>query len=97
MEDEVRWAYIICGKSAAMMEQEIGKWRNYECTSPAPRDYPAGRMEKGRNRNSISLGNRVVLSPARPKYDLDELLAAAHPEMQHDELDWGDPVGEELW
>ncbi|BAY21941.1 transcriptional regulator/antitoxin, MazE [Calothrix sp. NIES-2100] len=42
-------------------------------------------------------GNKIILSPARPKYTLDELLKDITPDMQHDEVDWGEPVGEETW
>jgi antitoxin MazE len=42
-------------------------------------------------------GNQIILSPTRQKYTLDELLKDAVPEMQHDEVDWGEPVGEESW
>jgi antitoxin MazE len=41
--------------------------------------------------------NRIILSPAKPKYTLDELLKNATPEMQHDEVDFGEPIGEEIW
>lgn len=41
--------------------------------------------------------NRIILSPVKPKYTLDELLKNATPEMQHDEVDWNEPVGEETW
>lgn len=40
--------------------------------------------------------NKVVLSTAKPTYTLDELLKNATPEMQHDEVDWGE-LGEESW
>ena len=47
---------------------------------------------------SISIeGNKVVLTPLRPKYNLDELLEGIAPDMQHGEIDWGEPVGEEAW
>ena len=47
---------------------------------------------------SISVeGDKVVLSPARPKYNLDELLKEATPDRQHDEIDWGESAGEETW
>ncbi|MBF2064875.1 MAG: AbrB/MazE/SpoVT family DNA-binding domain-containing protein [Calothrix sp. C42_A2020_038] len=41
--------------------------------------------------------NKIILSPARPKYNLDELLQNVTPDMQHDEIDWGEPAGEESW
>jgi antitoxin MazE len=42
-------------------------------------------------------GNKIILSPARPKYTLDQLLQDVTPDMQHDEMDWGETVGEESW
>lgn len=41
---------------------------------------------------------RVVIEPVvAPAYDLDELLAAMTPETFHDEVDFGKPVGKEIW
>lgn len=42
-------------------------------------------------------GNKIILSPAKPQYTLEELLKNATPDMQHDEVDWGEHVGEESW
>jgi antitoxin MazE len=42
-------------------------------------------------------GNRIILAPAKPRYTLDELLKDVTSEQQHDEMDWGEPVGEERW
>jgi antitoxin MazE len=42
-------------------------------------------------------GDKIVLVPERPKYTLQELLKDATPEQQHDEIDWGEPQGEEVW
>ncbi|NET58640.1 MAG: AbrB/MazE/SpoVT family DNA-binding domain-containing protein [Symploca sp. SIO2E6] len=41
--------------------------------------------------------NKIILSATQPKYTLDELLKDVTPQMQHDELDWGESVGEESW
>ncbi|PSF32500.1 AbrB/MazE/SpoVT family DNA-binding domain-containing protein [Aphanothece hegewaldii CCALA 016] len=47
---------------------------------------------------TISVENdQIILSPAKPKYTLEELLKNVTPQMQHDEVDFGDPVGEEIW
>jgi antitoxin MazE len=32
-------------------------------------------------------GNKIILSPARPRYTLDELLKDVTPDRQHDEVD----------
>ena len=43
-------------------------------------------------------GGRVVIEPiATPVYDLDELLAQMTPDNLHEEVDWGPPVGKEVW
>ena len=42
-------------------------------------------------------GNKIILSPARPRYNLDERLQDVTPDMQHNEMDWGEPAGEESW
>ncbi|ALF54009.1 MazF family transcriptional regulator [Nostoc piscinale CENA21] len=34
-------------------------------------------------------GNKIILSPAKPKYTLDQLLQDITPDRQHDEVDWG--------
>lgn len=39
----------------------------------------------------------VVVTPARPKYRLDDLMAQFKPEHRHGEADFGGPVGEEDW
>ncbi len=42
-------------------------------------------------------GDKIILSPARSKYTLDELLKEVSSDMQHNEVNWGEPVGEEDW
>jgi antitoxin MazE len=32
-----------------------------------------------------------------PRYTLDELLDQVTPENRHDETDWGEPQGKEVW
>ncbi len=41
--------------------------------------------------------NKIILSPVKKEYDLEELLKNATPDMQHDEIDWGESVGDERW
>lgn len=40
--------------------------------------------------------SRIIITLTKPKYTLDELLKNATPEMQHDEVDFGEPVGAEI-
>jgi antitoxin MazE len=41
--------------------------------------------------------NKIIISPKRPKYTLEELLAGVSPEDFDGEYDWGEAVGEEIW
>lgn len=44
----------------------------------------------------VSQGSLVV-TPTRPKYRLDDLMAQFKPEHRHDEEDFGGAEGEEEW
>jgi antitoxin MazE len=80
-----------------MITQKIAQWGN----SLGVRLPQAIAQEIGLKAGTIitisTEGNTIVLSPAKPKYTLQELLKDAKPEQQHDEIDWGEPKGEEIW
>ena len=40
---------------------------------------------------------KVVISRKRRKYRLDDLLDQITPENRHELVDWGPPVGKEVW
>jgi antitoxin MazE len=43
-------------------------------------------------------GGRVVIEPLPgPAFDLDDLLASMNPETFPDDVDFGAPVGDEVW
>ncbi len=43
-------------------------------------------------------GGRIIIEPVKaPVYDLDQLLSQMTPETFHDEVDFGPPVGQEVW
>jgi len=42
--------------------------------------------------------DRLIISPVKkPKYTLDELLTQITPESLQDEIDFGEPLGKEMW
>jgi antitoxin MazE len=46
----------------------------------------------------VSVDNgAIVIRPSRPRYSLDELVRRIRPKNRHDEEDWGDHVGHEVW
>ena len=41
---------------------------------------------------------RIIIEPvSKPSYDLDALLASITPENTPDEVDFGAPMGQEIW
>ncbi len=40
---------------------------------------------------------RLIISPVKTKYSLDELLAQITPENQQNEIDFGQSTGNEVW
>jgi antitoxin MazE len=41
---------------------------------------------------------RIIIDPViKPEYDLATLLADMSPESFHEDIDFGKPMGEELW
>jgi antitoxin MazE len=42
-------------------------------------------------------GDRLIIEPMRPRVSLAELLDKVTPENRYDLVDWGPPVGKEVW
>ena len=41
--------------------------------------------------------SRGVIRVERPRFTLEELVAQITPENTHEEIDWGEPRGSEVW
>ncbi len=78
------------------MDTKIQKWGN----SLALRIPKAYADQMGLSLNSpvkISLENERLIIESLPRPQLADLLADVTPENIHDETDWGDPTGNEVW
>jgi antitoxin MazE len=79
------------------MRTQVSKWGN----SLGIRIPKAYAEEMGLSEGStveVKLsGRKLVLTPARPEYALEELVARITPQNRHGETDWGEPVGKETW
>ena len=76
----------------------VKKWGN----SLAVRIPAAVAQDLGLSENSsvqiVSDGIVATIQPKkRKKRSLDELVAAISPNNIHEAVDWGDPVGKEIW
>lgn len=80
------------------MEGHIRKWGN----SPALRIPVAVMSEAGLEidtpvRVFVEAGRVVIERSTQVHYSLEELVAGITPENVHGEVDFGEPVGKEIW
>jgi antitoxin MazE len=52
-------------------------------------------LQSGSPVDVVAEGNRIVISPRRPRYTLEEILANVTPEIR-EAFDWGPDVGREV-
>jgi antitoxin MazE len=80
------------------MKTQISKWGN----SLAVRiPKPAADAAKLRSGDTLDLqvegSGAVRIRKVRREHTLQELVRRITPENRHTEIDWGKPVGKELW
>lgn len=80
------------------MLTKISKWGN----SRALRIPKQLAVEAGLDFGSeveilVANGQLRIVPPHAPSYTLEELVAQITPENRHGEVDWGPPVGKEIW
>jgi antitoxin MazE len=80
------------------MVVHVKKWGN-----SASVRIPASLMGAGALRIDQAVevsveGGRIIIEPVAPaRYDLEQLLDGMKPETFHEEIDFGGPVGQEVW
>jgi antitoxin MazE len=77
------------------MKARIARWGN-SLGVRIPRDI-AGRvgLTEGTQVEIEAKGDRVVISPTRPRYRLEDLLVGMTPKEMRKAFDWGPDVGRE--
>lgn len=55
------------------------------------------RLEEGAEVEMAVEDGRIVVRPRPPRYHLDQLVEGITSENRHDETDWGEVQGEEVW
>ena len=79
------------------MRTAVSKWGNsLALRLPRKLAVDAGLSEGTRVELRVADG-ALVVTPARPRYTLSELLAETRPEHAHGEVGWGPPRAEEAW
>ena len=79
-------------------ESTISKWGNSLAVRiPLSIAKQAGIVEGDSVKMALGRDGAIVLRPARPSYDLSDLVGRITPKNRHRETDWGPAVGEESW
>ncbi len=77
------------------MKVQVAKWGN-SLGVRVPKDIAAKvGLNEGAAVEIEAKGDRIVISPTRRTYTLDELLVGMTPDAMHEAFDWGADVGRE--
>lgn len=80
------------------MEVVIKKWGNSAAVRIPAAVFDAAKFALDQTVDVRAEDGRVVLEPvAKQEFDIDKLLAGITPENIHAPVDFGKPVGREVW
>lgn len=80
------------------MRTQLKKWGNSASVRIPARVLAAASMQIDQEVEMREEDGRIIIEPiAIPSYDLEHLLAAMTPETFPEDIDFGAPVGEEIW
>ena len=79
------------------METQIGKWGNSLAVRIPLAFVREAQLQEGTTVDVRVSEGRLIITPIRRKYRLDQLVVGITPENRHAETDWGEPVGNEAW
>ena len=80
------------------MRLQVKKWGNSASVRIPASLMAAARLEIDQTVDVREDNGRIVIEPVRkPVYKLEELLAEMDPDTFPDLVDYGPPVGKEIW
>ena len=83
--------------SPESIRAQIVGWGNSQALRIPRVMLDALQIREGDEVEMIVENGRLTVRPVHPKLTLEALVAAITPENCHKELDWGKPVGKEVW
>jgi len=75
----------------------IAGWGNSPALRLPRAMLDALQLREGDEVELIVERGQLIVRPLTPRLTLESLLAAITPENRHKEIDWGKPVGNEVW
>lgn len=80
------------------MRLHVKKWGNSAAVRIPASIIEAASMHIDQAVDVREEAGRIVIEPiSKPVFDLTELLAKMDPKTFHDEIEFGPPVGKEVW
>ncbi|WP_158808315.1 AbrB/MazE/SpoVT family DNA-binding domain-containing protein [Beijerinckia sp. L45] len=80
------------------MQVRVKKWGNSASVRIPTSIMAAAALSIDQAVDVREEGGRIIIEPvAAPTYGLDELLARMTPDTFQDEIEFGPPVGSEVW
>jgi antitoxin MazE len=85
-------------KVDTFMTTQLSKWgHSLALRVPKAAANSAGLREGDKLSVTVEQEGVLVIRAVRRKYSLDQLVAGITKKNRHDEIDWGRPVGKEVW
>ena len=79
-------------------QTRLAKWGNSLAVRIPHSVAREAKLNEGDSVNlSLTEEGGIILSPARRRYTLDELVSKITSRNRHAETEWGPPVGKETW
>lgn len=79
------------------LRAQIVSWGNSQALRIPREVLDALQIREGDEVEMVVEKGRLTVQPVNPKLTLESLVAAITPQNCHEELDWGKPVGNEVW
>ncbi len=76
---------------------QLVKWGNSQAVRIPKTVLEQAHMQEGEELEIRVEEGRITIEPLTPKLTLQSLVSGITPENRHQELDWGRPVGNEVW
>lgn len=83
--------------SPTSARSQIVGWGNSQALRIPRSMLDAMQVREGDEVEMVVENGRLTIQPVHPKLTLESLVAAITPENRHKEIDWGKPVGNEVW
>ena len=79
------------------MTTKLQKWGNSLGVRLPKEVVKKAKLKDGKSVSVKNFGDSIIITLSSKVETLDGLLSQIKPENIHDEVDWGTPVGNEIW